>query len=137
LQLGELDQAESIGEQLVNAVGTREQAPAVAAEVTQQRQRMFTLFLNSYDQVRRAVTYLRWNEGDIDTVAPSLYAGRAARKKPDEPAPAPTPPTPVVAPVKAGGVTPSPEPVVSVAKPPAGIPIVPAGLPGSSSFAGN
>jgi hypothetical protein len=91
LKQQELDKADLIGEQLVNAVGTREQNGATT-EVTQLRQRVFTLFLNAYDQVRRAVSYLRWNEDDVDELVPSLYAGRARRKtdvpaEPPEPAP--------------------------------------------------
>ena len=55
------------------------------------RQRLFTLFVNAYDQARRAVGYLRWNEGDADQIAPSLYAGRSnGRRKADQPDP-PTP----------------------------------------------
>jgi hypothetical protein len=47
--------------------------------------------LKAYDQVRRAVTFLRWNEGDADRIAPSLYSGRGnsnARKKTDATQPA-------------------------------------------------
>jgi hypothetical protein len=35
--------------------------------------------VHAYDQTRRAVIYLRWNEGDADTIAPSLYKGRGGR----------------------------------------------------------
>ena len=56
----------------------------------------FTLFANSYDQLRRAVTYLRWEQGDADAILPSLWArsgaGRPAKGEPDpvDPTPAPT-----------------------------------------------
>jgi hypothetical protein len=87
----ELDQAELISDQLISAVGTREDVPADVAAVSLQRQRNFTLFLKAYDQVRRAVTFLRWNEDDSDHIAPSLYSGRGnsnARKKSDAAPPA-------------------------------------------------
>ena len=41
--------------------------------------RAFTLFSRAYDATRGAVTYLRWNEGDADDIAPSLYKGREGR----------------------------------------------------------
>ncbi|UJR83527.1 Hypothetical protein I5071_55950 [Sandaracinus amylolyticus] len=51
-----------------------------------------------YDQVRRMLTYVRWSEGDGDTIAPSLYAARRGfgRTSSDSSAgqPTPTPPTP-------------------------------------------
>lgn len=85
------DNADLLGEKLVNALGTREQSPLVTAEVTQLRQRVFTLFVNAWDQVRRAVSYLRWNDDDVDDIVPSLYAGRTRRKTDAPPAP-PEPP---------------------------------------------
>ena len=81
LELSDLEQAELLGEELVNALGARERAPAFAAELAQQRQRVFTLFFRAYDEVRRAVCYLRWNEGDADWIAPSLYSRRRKRRK--------------------------------------------------------
>jgi len=140
LTLAELDAADLIGEQLVSAVGTREQSPVVAAEVVQLRQRMFTLFANAWDQVRRAIGYLRWNEDDVDDVAPSLYAGRA-RRKTDVPAEPPQPPAPTAGtPTKtdAGGTTPaSPSPTTatgSATTPHVSVQGAP-GTPGSSPFA--
>jgi hypothetical protein len=138
LQLAELDRAELLGEQLVTAIGTREQAPAVASEVAQQRQRVFTLFLRSYDQVRRAVSYLRWNEDDVDDICPSLYAGRVARRKTDtnpgtagnavgQPAPGGVGQGSQVAPVAPG--------VPNAPKAP-GAAVISVGMPGSSPFAG-
>ncbi len=136
LTAAEIDQAQSIGEQLVAAVGAREQAPAIVAEVAQQRQRAFTLFVNSYDQARRAITFLRWNEGDVETIAPSLYAGRGSRKKAEpEPAAPPvttTPATPT-APALPGSAAPLPSPVSVTVNAPTTTPIA-AGLPGSSPF---
>jgi hypothetical protein len=65
----------------------------VPADAIQIRQRLFTLFVTAWDQVRRALGFLRWNEDDVDDIAPSLYAGRARRKTdvPPEP-PEPTAP---------------------------------------------
>ncbi len=113
----ELDQAELIGEQLVSAVGGRDQPPANVADITDQRQRNFTLFLNAYDEVRRAISFLRWKEDDAERIAPSLYSGRgnsnARKKRADTPTgtdhpvekapsePAPGAPTTAIAPTDA------------------------------------
>jgi hypothetical protein len=37
--------------------------------------------VSAYDHARRAVTFLRWNEEDVDEIAPSLYAGRTTAGK--------------------------------------------------------
>ena len=37
------------------------------------RQRAFTLLVRSYDEIRRAVVFVRWAEADADAFAPSLY----------------------------------------------------------------
>jgi hypothetical protein len=47
------------------------------------RQRAFTLLVRAYDEVRRAVTFVRWAEGDADTFAPSLYA-KTRKRRPSE-----------------------------------------------------
>jgi hypothetical protein len=75
----ELDHAEVLSDVLINDVGIREQSPAAKAASALERQQAFTLFTNAYDQVRRALTYLRWSEGDVDDIAPSLYSGRKKR----------------------------------------------------------
>jgi hypothetical protein len=58
------------------------------------------LFLNTYNQERRAVHFLRWDQGDADAIDPSLYAvGRSARRKgeeTEEPAPSADSTTPSV-----------------------------------------
>jgi hypothetical protein len=83
LHLDELDRAETLAGRILTAVGEREQGPAIAAASAQTRQRAFTLFVKAYDQVRRAVQYLRWDEDDIDRIVPSLYAvaRTASRRK--------------------------------------------------------
>jgi hypothetical protein len=54
--------------------------------------RAFTLFLRTYGDAQRAVEYLRSEQGDAESIAPSLYTGRG-RKKADPPAPSPAPTT--------------------------------------------
>jgi hypothetical protein len=81
VQLAELDRAETIAEQILAAVGARTQAPASVTASAESRQRAFSLMVGAYDEARRAVSFLRWKEGDADTVAPSLYAGRTSRRR--------------------------------------------------------
>jgi hypothetical protein len=127
LTVEEVRRAKDVAIRLVRATGQREQGPAVVAEASRLRQQALTLLMNSYDQVRRAVTFLRWNEGDADTIAPSLYAGRQRSKAtaPD------SPPAPGTAPAgngsDNGGTHAAPGPALT---PPA-----PVGMPGASPFA--
>jgi hypothetical protein len=95
LTLADLNQAVTKAENLLAAVGLKEQTPAMIGEASRIRQKAFTLFMNVYEDARRAIQYVRSKEGDADDIAPSLYAGRS-RQKPDEPPPAPTPTPPVV-----------------------------------------
>ena len=73
----EVHRAGDLGPLLIAALGVREHGvTATPAEAADRKLRAFTLFTAAYDQVRRAVSYLRWNEGDADSLAPSFYKGR-------------------------------------------------------------
>jgi hypothetical protein len=123
LQEEELEHGGQLAQQLVTAIGVREQAPVIANAAALLRQRAFTLFMNAYDDVRRAVSYLHWADGNANEIAPSLFAGRGGRGTGDQPpTPAPTPPVP-------------PAPAPPAASPAAPAAPAPAGLPGSSPFA--
>lgn len=89
LSAAEIDEADRFALKLTLAIAHREGSPQSAAEATNVRQRMFTLFLNTYDQIRRAMVFLRWNIGDADEIAPSLYANRAVRTQKKGPSEAP------------------------------------------------
>jgi hypothetical protein len=77
----ELDAAESLGNELVAALGGKQQLSREAAAAADDRQRVFTLFVRAYGQVRRAVTFVRWDEGDVDRIAPSLFAKNKTAKR--------------------------------------------------------
>jgi hypothetical protein len=125
----EIAGAKLVGERLVRLAGLREQAPAVVAEVARIRQQSLTLLVNAYDEVQRAVEYLRWHEGDADTIVPSLYAD--GRGKRGLPSPAPTGPLPAPGPQPIPNVPPPNGAVASTPK----APPVASGLPGASPFA--
>lgn len=81
LSLEELDRAEMLAQHLLAAVGVRKQGPLNPADTSVIRQAAFTLFVNTYDEVRRGVNFVRWHEGDADEIAPSIYAGRRRRSR--------------------------------------------------------
>ncbi len=77
----EVHRAGDLGPLLIAALGVREHgARATPAEAADRKVRAFTLFTAAYDQVRRGVTYLRWDEGDAESLAPSLYKGRGGSR---------------------------------------------------------
>jgi hypothetical protein len=76
LKSSELVEVDRIALKLAATVAHRTVSPEQMAATTDIRQRMFTLFYQTYDQIRRSVGFLRWNEDDADDFVPSLYAGR-------------------------------------------------------------
>jgi hypothetical protein len=78
------------------AFAERDQARAGSSAAARDRARMFTLFFRTYERVRQMLTYVRWFEGDVEQIAPSLYANRGTRRSNDD-VPAPTPPAPMPA----------------------------------------
>lgn len=83
----ELENALKLAQRLQLGAGEREVNPAVVAEYSDLRNRMFTLFIEAYDDARRAIQYLRWHEGDAEDIAPTLYVGKgpgASKKKTDK-----------------------------------------------------
>jgi hypothetical protein len=75
----EVGRAYELGMQLVDALGKRRlgtdgarQAGVYEAECA----KLFRLVERTYDQGRRALSYLRWSEGDLNEKMPSLYTRR-------------------------------------------------------------
>lgn len=75
----ELAEADRLARQVVNAVGLKEQGPAVQSAAAVLRQQAYTLVAKTYEDARRAITFLRYDEGDAEEIAPSLFAGRGGR----------------------------------------------------------
>jgi hypothetical protein len=105
--LTELTRASNLSTELLRMVGLKEQGPGATQVVSDLRVRAFTLLARTYDAARSAVMYLRWKFNDVDSIAPSLYAGRSngRRREPEVPGENPTAPptttTTTVAPVSA------------------------------------
>src|SRR5690349_16106857 len=101
----EVKRADQLAADILRAVGLKEQGTALIAETTDIRNRAFTVVINLYDQIRRALQYLRWNEDDADTIAPSLFARGARKRIPNEAPKPPAPTEPVQPPVATGNGT--------------------------------
>jgi hypothetical protein len=87
IQWEQVEQAAQLGPRILVALGVRDQPGVKApdpADPGERRARAYTLFVRAYHQCRRAVTYLRWDEGDADEIAPSLFANRGPRKVAEE-----------------------------------------------------
>lgn len=86
----EVKRAGEIGPQLLASLGVREHGAGPGpTEAADRRARAFALLVHAYDQTRRAVAYLRWDEEDADTIAPSLYKGRGRAASSSDTAAAP------------------------------------------------
>jgi hypothetical protein len=98
----DLDRAEALGTRIVKVVAEREAAESQGSEIQLLRAKVFTMLVKAYDQVRRALAYLRHDAGDADEIAPSLFLykrGRAKDEKDDNGGvPVPAPAKPLVAP---------------------------------------
>jgi hypothetical protein len=79
LTSADLDRAEATAQRMSSVLGDRDngvgRAPAIELRV-----RALSSLVHTYDELRRMMTYLRWHIGDIDSLVPSLWAGRGGRK---------------------------------------------------------
>lgn len=90
LTRADVERASELGELLIEALGLREQGTDGSGdprEAEEQLAKAYELLFRAYDECRRAITYLRWREGDADEIVPSLLQSRrrARRSEPDEP----------------------------------------------------
>lgn len=91
----EIDRAAELSLQLIAALGRRQvgsDGSSLPSRYEDDRTRAFRLVVRSYDQARRAVSFLRWSEGDADLLVPSFFSGKRRRGTPT--------PEPVEAPVE-------------------------------------
>jgi hypothetical protein len=78
----EFEKATFIADKLLNAAGQRDRTPTLVAEASLDRQRVYTLCFRAYNQVRKAVAYIRRNHGDEDDFTPPLGGKRRRGRKP-------------------------------------------------------
>lgn len=86
LTLEEIERAGMVADQLMVALGDKASGQRELDSAILVRRRAYTLLVRAYSQVRRCIQFLRWEEGDFDQIAPSLYAGRCKRVRPVLPA---------------------------------------------------
>lgn len=95
--LEELDRAEVVVHRMEHLIGLKSLGTAALTQTADLRNRAFTYLVKRYDELCRAVSFVRWSQGDADQFAPSLYANRGGRRKaqPEKEAPQP-PPQPAI-----------------------------------------
>jgi hypothetical protein len=79
LTAADLDRAATNAQHMQVALGNRDNNVnrAPAAEL---RLRALSRLIHLYEEIRRMMSFLRWYEDDVDTIVPSLWAGRGGRK---------------------------------------------------------
>lgn len=84
----ELVRARQMAEEFGRAYSKRDQARSGTSKTGRDRERTFTLFFRTYERVRQMLSYVRWDEDDVEQIAPSLFAGRRrSRRDPANDAP--------------------------------------------------
>ncbi len=86
LQEQELEEAEVLAPQILEASAARTAEKSTTGTSGDVRDRVFTLFIEAYNDARRAVRYLKSDE-EANRLAPSLYGDGRARKREDAEAP--------------------------------------------------
>lgn len=75
----DLDRAAANAQRMQAALGARDnnvnRAPAAELRV-----RALSTLIHLYEEIRRMMMFLRYYDGDVDTIVPSLWAGRGGRK---------------------------------------------------------
>jgi hypothetical protein len=118
LRMAEIEDAALKANRLLTAIGVRDQSTPAANEAAVLRQQAYTMLIRAYGETRDALTFVRRAQGDADTIAPSLFAGRGGRRPgADELVPETVPPVAQPEPEPASGLTAT---------------SVPVGFPGSS-----
>jgi hypothetical protein len=118
ITIAEIERAGALSNLVRDAAGSKGlrahlgERTATGADVDR-RARVFTLFLQAYDECRSAIAYIRRKEGDAESIAPTVFLRaprRASRDEPDEietlvPGGAAVQPAPAVVPAPAPATT--------------------------------
>jgi hypothetical protein len=66
--------AAALGAEILRGIGARVvEGPVDREKALDDRARAFTLLVNTYEECRRAIAFIRWHEGDLELIAPSPY----------------------------------------------------------------
>jgi hypothetical protein len=85
----DLMEAAHIAAEISRRAGSRERTPEALREARDRRARAFTLLVESYNEVRAAVVFLRRKQGDANHYAPPLTRRKRRRKRNRAPAVSP------------------------------------------------
>lgn len=77
----DLVRAEELSRQLLEIAGRRRRRRQNVQKASDVRARAFTLLMRNYERVRLAVQYMRFDQGDADKIAPTLFGKRVSRKQ--------------------------------------------------------
>jgi hypothetical protein len=82
VELEHKQRAGHLGRQLLGLIAVREAGSTGGApeQVAERRVRAFSLLVKAYDETLRAVSYLRWKEGDAESFVPPAFKVKATRK---------------------------------------------------------
>ena len=73
-----LGRVKDLAARLAQAAAKRDLSPAEVEKAALERLQFFSLMFRAYDGLRKAVSHVRWDHGDAESWAPSLYSGRGA-----------------------------------------------------------
>ncbi|HEU4412519.1 MAG TPA: hypothetical protein VFS43_45170 [Polyangiaceae bacterium] len=79
----EIARAAELGSQIIDALGQRRlgsDGASAPAHEEEERAKAFWLFYETYDMCRRGMAHLRWVEGDVDQLVPSLFSQIGLRR---------------------------------------------------------
>lgn len=81
IEFATVERCRSLSREILEAMAKRDARDVRLEKLAFERQQMFTLMLGTYQQARRAVEYLRFNERDADAFAPSVFAKRGGTRR--------------------------------------------------------
>jgi len=86
----EIERASEIAHQINVATAKTAEIDLSQTALLDERRKVAGLLLEAHSEILRAITYLRWKEGDADELVPTLYSGSKGRRaaKPAEGVPA-------------------------------------------------
>jgi hypothetical protein len=83
LTADEIARAAKLSREVVDSLVQRSNAESAPSEFRSDRQRAAMVFFDAWEEIRRAVHWLRWYEGDATTLAPSLFTAADRRARDD------------------------------------------------------
>jgi hypothetical protein len=107
----DVTRASMLNEEILKVLGARVNDNGEASQNAMLRAQAFTLLVRAYDELRRAIAFIRYHEGDVDEIVPSLYAGRGGRPRIDDANKGIIAPRPQMAPTPVSDVPIEPPPV--------------------------